>query len=124
MNHRREIYRQRYIKFLGIYDKLSKDRQSALNGQYILYKLEQLDLDGDLPDRESYVITDNENTLEKYEMIWTQVCKILDWPIYSILAPYETKKRASTSSGSDYDPTQMFRWSRVGDYDRPGDQGT
>lgn len=105
VNHNKEIYEKWYIEYLDVFQRMPKDRQSAINGQYLLYKLQEL-ITGTTPQRDEFNITENESTLEKYEAIWRYVCETKNWPFFSILDP--TIRNDCSSESSDMDPTRFF----------------
>lgn len=68
----------RYTSFIEIYPNIKKTRTSALNGQYCIHKL--LQLEGCETNPSDFKMTKGSDTLEEYERIWEDGCKLLGWP--------------------------------------------
>jgi hypothetical protein len=69
---------QRYAKFLGVYDLIEKTRTSAINGQYIIHKL--LQLENCHTDPNDFKMTKGEDSIEEYERIFKESCNRLHNP--------------------------------------------
>ena len=79
----KERVMERYSAFLHVYDQIDKTRTSALNGQYTIHKL--LQLEGCQTSPNDFKMTKGYETLCEYERIWKDACTRLGgaengWP--------------------------------------------
>jgi len=66
-----------YEDYIKEYAKLEKDRDSALNGLYVLCRL--LQRHGYPAEIDDFKPTISESTLNSYDRIWDQICERLGW---------------------------------------------
>jgi hypothetical protein len=74
--YRNEILND-YEDYCKVYDSLEKDRDSALNGLFVAWKLlERRGYNGALEDFKPSI---SKPTLISYDKIWSRACEKLDW---------------------------------------------